>query len=625
MRTVIDVLLNELKKDPYFIDENGDVIKEKLITSAIKFEDKLIDVLVSNEELKKAFFVDKNGTLIFDSRKFAWLVGNKELLPNSYTAYKNKIGLVDSDGEFIKDANDVFLAFPYKDCVLEFDSTNESENRDEIFLNERLMSPQIDTLYSKKVFGNAKKINQDGVKTGILFNNDNLIINGNNLIGMYSLLPRFEGQIKCMYWDILYNTNSDKVPYNDKFKHSSWLTMMKNRLEVGKRLLKNDGAICIQCDDNEMAYLKVLCDEIFDRENHVNTICVKMSELKGFKMGNLSNKFPKLKEFILIYAKDKSQVQLKIEMIEKENLASYSKYYNKRITNINEPCALWKVEHVDKQFDKIGHANEMIYVVTRDSKIDENLPVNQFVEKVDSSGKKSYLIFDGRKINTVLFLSEYIKEPVGDIWMDISTININKESSVQLANGKKPESLLRRIVYSLTNEGDYILDAYFGTGTTGAVAMKMKRKFIGIEQLDSHYEKSTTRLKEVINGDKSGISEEVNWKGGGSFVVCDLLKENQLIVENIAKIVTKQEAIKKLEELLSTPLVLNYEVNLENMSLFGINEFKQLELDDMKKILITLLEKNALYVSYSDIDDEDKKISESDKNFSKSFYELENQ
>ena len=623
VKTIIDVLLDELKKEQYFLDDSGEVIKSKLVDSAIRLDSVLLNVLVSNNLLKKTFFTEVNTQLIFDSRKFSWFLSNTEILPSSYTAFKNRIGLVNSENDFIKGKNDVFLSFPYKDCVLEFDSTKENEDRKEIFLNEKLMASQIDILFSQKALGNAKRVTKEGIKSDIEFNEDNLIISGNNLIGMYSLLSRYEGQIKLMYWDILYNTSSDNVPYNDSFKHSSWLTMMKNRLEVGRRLLKDEGSIVLQCDDNEQAYLKVLCDEVFGRDNLVNVICVKMSELKGFKMGNLGNKFPKLKEYLLIYGKDRTKLKLKIESVTKDNLDQYTKYYNKRIVNIGEPCEDWKIETVDKNYDKIKHANEMIYIVTRDTKVKEDLPIKKFVKTTNKNGDESFLIFDGKKINTVLFLSDYIKEPIGDIWMDISTININKESSVQLANGKKPENLLKRIISSLSEEGDIVLDAYFGTGTTGAVAMKMKRRFIGIEQLDSHFEKCIQRLKEVVEGDNSGISQEVNWLGGDSFVFCEMLKDNQKVVEDITKIKTKEEATAKLSEILNNPLILNYSIN---PNLFGnelTNEFLKLELNEMKLILMQLIEKNTLYTSYSDILDENKKISETDRMFSKSFYDLE--
>ena len=141
------------------------------------------------------------------------------------------------------------------------DSTKETETRREVFYNEVLMKSEIDTLLEPKCLANIRKISEEGEEEVSEFGDqDNLIIKGNNLLAMYSLLPRYREGIKCMYWDILYNREKDYVPYNDSFKHSSWLTMMKNRLTVARELLKPEGAIFLQCDDTEMAYLKVLFD-----------------------------------------------------------------------------------------------------------------------------------------------------------------------------------------------------------------------------------------------------------------------------------------------------------------------------------------------------------------------------
>ena len=236
----------------------------------------------------------------------------------------------------------------------------------------------------------------------------------------------------------------------------------------------------------------------------------------------------------------------------------------------------------------------------------------------NDSGKISYLYYDGTKVNTVLFLSEYIKEPVGDIWMDISTININKESTVQLPNGKKPESLLRRIIYAFTNENDYVLDAYFGTGTTGAVALKMNRKFIGLEQLNSHYEKSKPRLTEVINGDSSGISSEVNWQGGGSFVSLELKTLNQKFVEAIQSAESDEQLASVWTEMRESGFISSY-VNPKDINAEA-EDFNALSFEDKKRLFIAILDKNMLYVNYCDIDDESYSISEEDKAFTHSFY-----
>ncbi len=610
-------VLEILKADERFFSEDGALLRNAVYEAAMKMDETLLKRLFENEATKSRFFTKVDGFYVFDKIEFGWVINNREFLPDAFTRYKNKIGLIDHREDFISSGNNVVIAFPYKDCVLEFDSTDENQKRTEIFYNQTLGSEEIDRLFSQKVFTNAERHTAEGTGKAERYDGDNLVIKGNNLLSLHSLADKFAGRIKCMYWDILYNTNSDYVPYNDRFKHSSWLTMMKNRLEIAKKLLSNNGAICLQCDDNEMAYLKVLCDEIFGRDNHVNTVCVKMSELKGFKMGNLQNKFPKLKEFILIYALNKSAIQIKVETKLKDNLGSYVKYYNKRIVNIDDDCSKWIVESVPSDYDKIGHAKEMIYLVTRDSKVKDPLPLNQFCKFTNDDGDISYLYYDGNKVNTALFLSDYVKEPVGDIWMDISTININKESSVQLPNGKKPESLLRRILYTFTEENDYVLDAYFGTGTTGAVALKMKRRFIGLEQLDSHYEKSKCRLQEVINGDRSGISGEMQWKGGGSFVPVELKALNQKYVERIQD-AAEDDLASIWEEVQETGFI-SSKIDPKDIDPAAA-DFKALPPDDKKRLLLELLDLNQLYVNYCDIDDETFSVSEADKAFTKSFY-----
>ena len=613
-KSVLDVI----SQDSRFFTKDGELLRNAVYEVAMKMDGNLIKLLYENETTKSRFFTMVDGIAVFDKIGFGWVINNREFLPDSFTRYKNKIGLIDSDGDFLSSSDNVVLSFPYKDCVLEFDSTDENEKREEVFYNETLCHDNIDHLFGKKVFSNAQKHTAADTTSVTTFDDENLIIKGNNLLSLYSLLDNYFGKIKCMYWDILYNTNSDQVPYNDSFKHSSWLTMMKNRLDVAKRLLRNDGVICLQCDDNEMAYLKVLCDEIFGRENHINTICVKMSELKGFKMGNRDNKFPKLKEFILIYAINKSAVQIRIETKPKSNLDGYKKYYNKRITNLDKDCSEWETENVSGDYDKISHADEMIYMVTYDAKIKITLPINKFCKVLNEDGKTIYLYNDGAKINRVLFLSEYMRESIGDIWMDISTININKESTVQLPNGKKPEALLKRILYAFTNENDYVLDAYFGTGTTGAVAVKMHRKFIGLEQLNSHYEKSVRRLTEVIKGDSSGISAEVNWKGGGSFVSVELNALNQQFVEKIQLAENEKQLAEIWCDIQKSGFISCY-VNPHEIDPTA-EDFKALSFDDKKRLLLALLDKNMLYVNYCDIDDETYGVSEADKAFTHSFY-----
>lgn len=666
MITLIDKLNNKIKEDDYFLDENKEIIKEKVKTASLNLDDHLMSILLEDEDFKSAFFIEKNGILVFDKVKFSWIINNIDFLPNSYTSYKNKIGLVDSNGDFLKSKDDVVLVFPYKDCVLEFDSTSEDESRPEIFLNEYLSIDYIDNLFSHKVLTNAKLHSKNELKTTSTFNNENLIIKGNNLIAMHSLLKKYPGKIKLMYWDVLYNTESDNVPYNDSFKHSSYLTMMKNRLDVAKKLLSNDGCIFIQCDDNEQAYLKVLCDEIFGRENFVNCIAVKMSEASGVKMNHAKKRFPKLKEYLLFYKMkdfngfyriDKykidswdSENNILLEGITKEDREKLIDLELKEVNDLsdmeiaNEVLSKAKAVSLSTKLKELNldsedKINEWLFdnsyriIKTAGSSSLANL-VKSFKEIPNQDiasavSKKGVLFFYITNFNReakqprlqVIFADSNIYKNPCDFWQDIKTTGaISDEGGVALSNGKKPEKLIQRIIKMTTNENDIVLDAYFGTGTTGAVAMKMKRKFIGIEQLNSHYDKCLTRLDNVINGDQTGISKEEGWHGGGSFVSVELANNNNSIIEKIC-LSTKDNIMEIYDYIINNPYCLNYKVDLDILkNINNRDEFTRISLDNQKRLLIELLDKNLLYINYSEIDDEEKGVSNVDKAFTKSFY-----
>jgi len=252
------------------------------------------------------------GTLIFDKDKFIKFVSNKQFLPDSYTAFKNKIGLIDEKGEFISQKKEVVLSWPYKDCVLEGGMTKEDRKRDEIFWNEILAPDEISRLFDPKVFTNAKRIDAKGEHRFGGFRTDesgdikdNLIIKGNNLLALHSLKKRFAGKVKLIYIDPPYNTGGEAniFTYNNSFNHSTWLTFMKNRLIIARELLSDEAVIFISLDDNEAHYCKILMDEIFKRENFIADICHK-------SRGSISNDkiISPNHNHILLFAKNERKV-----------------------------------------------------------------------------------------------------------------------------------------------------------------------------------------------------------------------------------------------------------------------------------------------------------------------------
>ncbi|UWV82722.1 site-specific DNA-methyltransferase [Mycoplasmopsis cynos] len=200
--------------------EDGNLLKATVYADVMTMDERLLTLLLSDENIKNIFFKNVNGTLVFDKQKFAWFIESKEFLPDSYTRYTNKIGLT-HNGEFISKSNDVVLDFPYKDCVLEGGQDKDDQKRKEIFYNETIASDEINRMLAPKVFTNAKRYTKDGIEENITFNeDDNLIIKGNNLIALSSLLKRYEEKVKCIYIDPPYNTGSDSFGYNDSFNRS---------------------------------------------------------------------------------------------------------------------------------------------------------------------------------------------------------------------------------------------------------------------------------------------------------------------------------------------------------------------------------------------------------------------
>ena len=209
MKNIYDIVVDLLKSNERYLSEDGNLLKANIYSDAMTMNKELIEILLKNEATREKFFVEINNNYVFDKQGFAWFVEEKEFLPDSYTKYSNKIGLT-TNGKFINQNNDVVIDFPFKDCVLEGGQTKEDQKRDEIFFNETIASDEISRMLSPKVFSNTKRYSVDKIEENVeLFDNDNLIIKGNNLIAIASLLKRFEKRIKCIYIDVPYNTGSD--------------------------------------------------------------------------------------------------------------------------------------------------------------------------------------------------------------------------------------------------------------------------------------------------------------------------------------------------------------------------------------------------------------------------------
>lgn len=642
-------LYDVLRMEDRYCTDAGELIKSNIQEDALNLTPSLLKLLLANESLNRHFFRDVDGIRVFDKVAFQKLIMNKQFLPDSYTAYKNKIGLTTDDGRFITDSREVVLAWPYKDCMLEGGQTKEEAKRDEVFWNETLAPDEINRLTEPKMLTNFRRYDKDGEhNVEHLSPNDNLIIKGNNLLALHSLKEKYAGQVKLIYIDPPYNTGNDSFGYNDNFNHSTWLTFMKNRLEVAKELLKDSGLLFVHIDDIESAYLKVLSDNVFGRENFMNVIAVKSSTPSGTKTAHKDKTIIKQKDLILVYKKGgetklcpqytkrkgwDQHYSLLLDKNESGNF--YLRSLQEELISlgiIGKDQTLRDINIEDKRFKEYYLANRKSICRLQSHKnkkaeIASKALVNTVYEDKEDEEIKG-LYYNGQVITPLaqgiklVYSNQQFVEDLGmllcDFWDDIDFQNTQNEGGISFPTAKKPELLLYRIISLCTLPGDIVLDFFLGSGTTAAVAHKMGRQYIGIEQMDYGKNDSVVRLCNVINGDKSGASKGLNWQGGGSFVYCELSKYNQNFIDEIEEAKTTDELLVIWKRMQETGF-LSYQIKAKDINI-DADEFKDLSIDDQKRFLIECLDKNLLYIPFSEIDNEEYNISDEDKRLTREFY-----
>lgn len=610
---------------------DGVLNKNKLLELANKYDSVLLKTLMKNSSIKSHFFIEiEPGILAFKLETFLQFVNNKEFLPNSFTAYKSRIGLSTPDKKYISDNNDIVLNFPYKDCILEGGQNKEEVKREEIFFNETLAPSEINRLLDYKVFENFVRYSSEGeFKVDALSLNENLIIKGNNLVVLHSLKERFSKKIKCIFIDPPYyfirNKPSDTFSYNSNFKLSTWLVFMKNRIEAAYKLLRDDGVIFVSISDEGAHYLKVLMDDIFDMENFIADVTWE-SRKSVSSDGLLSMN----SNHILVYARDKNKVN-KNDFRLALDIESF-------IYDDNDGRGPYRVE----PFDAPDVRKNLEYSIKNPNTGEVYIPPTGRHWRTDEQTYLQYLKEDrirfGSKGKSKPQYKAYYEEvkSVGKgkasstIWHDIapSILWLNLDTNTNATNDQvelfgesvftnpKPEDLVKRAIELSTDEGDYVLDFFMGSGTTPAVALKLNRKFIGIEQMDYINTVSVERLKKVIEGEQTGISKAVNWKGGGSFVYCELKNDAQNTVEQIKQAESLDELLIIFNKMKSSSF-LSYRVEPKKML---EEDFIALSLAEQKQLLLELIDNNNLYVNYSDIEDVHYNISDEDKKLNRLFY-----
>ena len=637
--------------------------KNILLDLVEKTDPTIIGLLLGNNELKRHFFVEVNGILVFKLQDFRFFL-DKHSINNSYTKYANRIGLTDGK-RFLKDSSDIVLDFPFKDCVLNGgQSTEEGEEiyfkrnnsqtasqpasqlytkltrkRQEIFFNQTLAFDEIDRLFDAKAFSKFSRHTADGKQAvgEIKRRSDgtpaeNLIIKGNNLIVLHSLATQFKGKVKLIYIDPPYyfrkKKKDDSFGYNSNFKLSTWLTFMKNRLEIAKQLMTEDGLIFVSIDEDGQAYLRILMDEIFGRENYITDLIrkTKSSTNDANTGANVQH------ENCLIFALQKENTDV---LGGEKDLSSYS-------NPDNDPNGDWKSSDPSA---KSGKQENNWFAVE-----------NPYTGQIDYPPQGRFWLFSKNSIKkhlengTIVFKKEIKEGERGFIYKkyknklktQLKTLNsliatdntcMNQVGTKELSEldlqddlkNPKPENFIKLIIEHATNENDIILDYHLGSGTTAAVAHKMNRQYIGIEQMDYIETLAVERLKKVIDGEQGGISKAVNWQGGGEFVYAELAPFNETAKRQILAC-ESAGCLKALFEDLCEHYFLKYNVGVNEFSqIINEPEFQSLPLDEQKQMVLEMLDLNQMYVSLSEMDDAQFAgcLNDDNKALSRAFYQAE--
>lgn len=696
------ILQKNFKK--YILEDGGNSININLLKSDGRALDKdLLEFLLL--EFEDEFFMSINNIKVFDKEKFLDFISFKNFLSDSYTRFANKIALCDGRGEGIAQNTEVVLDFPFKDCVLEGGASKDSDKKKEIFFNQTLASDEIDRLFSPKVLDNFSYITEE--KGNLCVQNDvskipafiqsgdssiappplgfpNLLLKGNNLLSLHSLryIPAIYGNVKLIYIDPPYNTGNDSFNYNDRFNHSTWLTFMKNRLEVAREFLRDDGVMFIQCDDNEQAYLKVLCDEIFGRENFVG--CVVW--LKG-NAQNDAKTMQRNQEYILCYARDINQFPIyqiknkeEIEVFKDEKTdkfyyegaglamgggdggslenrpnLGYTIYYNHTTKDIKPEIDYDKKMVKTIKTDEIYIDNQKLlndgYIPIRPPKMGVgngrwkwalekfNSEKDRIIIKKTTSGysvtRKEYVhskvIEKNNRFYTTIEKSSPPKSFIS-IGSGKGTTEVKELFGDKVFTNPKSESLLKYVIEISTQPGDLVMDFFAGSGTTLAVAHKMGRRWVGIEQMDYIESITKERLCKVILGEQGGVSKAVGWNPleqnllekdslPNAFVYAELMPLNEAYKKLI--IDANEQSISDVIARMQKNAFLDYRVDFARAVADG--DFLSLSLDDKKKILLQCLDNNLSYVPFSEIKDSEFGISDDVIGANEALYKGRNQ
>ena len=628
-------LIALLKSSPDYVDDTGELLRARLIDSAYQLDHNLIRLLLTDNEIAEKFFAEIDGRWIFDHNSFVRYVKSKDFLRGSYTQFQTKIRL-NIDGKSLDERGEVALVWPHKDCVLEGGQTHKKEERQEIFFNEIIAQDEINRMLHPKVITNWKRHTETGEQDVTEIKRDengtireNLIIRGNNLIALHCLREEFRGKVKLIYIDPPYNPDSpsNTFMYNNNFNRSTWLTFMKNRLEVAKELLTNDGVIIVAIDENELVYLGVLLDEVFPaHEKHCITIVHNPRGVQGTNFSYTHEYaffvIPKGKRVI----GDREIPLEEITWNQFRNWGGESKREDAK--NCFYPVIVenGKVIGFGEVLDDNEHPSAQ--TVERGDKY--------FVYPIDGKGTERKWRYARQSVDEIKHLLRAKKVKRGyeiqlgkdfgmyqTVWKDKRyDANVQGTKLVKrLVPGCKfdfPKSLWN--VYDClraVTENDkeaIILDFFGGSGTTAHAVLELNkdggnRKFIICEQM--HYVETVTRER---------VKKVIEQNNQGNFLYCELMEYNEVFMKRIQSAQSCEELLDIWRDM-SRESFLNWYVKPE-MPEEAEDHFIAIDdVEKQKQCLARLLNKNQLYVHLSEIEDKTFNVSEADKVLNKKFYE----
>ena len=632
MPNLMNDLITLLAGEPSFVI-NGKISKDVVVESALALDKTLLDLLTSDKEISKHFFKKSNNYLIFDKIKFQKFVLNKDFLPDNYTQFQINIGLA-TDDYYIKDDDRVVLNWPYKDCLLEGGQDSEDSKRSEVFWNEILAPNEITRLLKPKALTKIEKLGHEVDKaTKIdLADNNNLIIKGNNLLALHTLKSRYGAKVDVIYIDPPYyfdeTKGSDTFSYNSNFKLSTWLTFMKNRLEIARKLLSKKGVLFISTNDEGVYHLKLICDEIFGTDKYITNFIWK----KRAGGGNDSEGVAMDHEYILCYGNieglkklEFNEEQLKKYKYQDSKFATHGPYSLKNLHDSSLQDSKGLHHDIECPDGSILLGKDYQWKCNKET-FEERKADDRIVFTQDKNGKwrveykiylyenKGQLIYDENgKIIHKGIIPNALLENVASNSDGTKDLKILFPETKKVFSYPKPVKLIKHLLKIVDNKNAIILDFFAGSGTTAHATLELnkddggRRLFVLVEQLDYVTTLTAERVKRAIK----------HYNFENCFIYAELAELNEVFVKKIKQSSTKPQLLAVWNSMLEKSFISYRFVGLKTIK---DSYLENLEISDLKKLLLEVLDMNMLYVPLSEIEDADFKFDKKEIEFNKQFF-----